>query len=261
MKLCWDNIENIRLTRKGSFHDIIKGKYYILETCKECDEECLIRKGSKYCTQSCANRHISRNRIITKELRENISKSLINKYKQNNIPTFKIYAPQIEWAEEVRRNKEDLNVIEVKCFKCGKWHTPTRISVLNRISYLYYNRISESHFYCSKECKNSCSIYGKSSDQIERQDAMRAGRLPWLELTREVQPELRNMVLERDEHKCIKCNDSSNLECHHIYPVSTNPLESADVDNCITLCKKCHKKIHQEVDGCKYNQLRNIEEC
>ena len=30
-------------------------------------------------------------------------------------------------------------------------------------------------------------------------------------MTRELQPELRKMVLERDEHKCVKCNETNNL--------------------------------------------------
>ena len=37
------------------------------------------------------------------------------------------------------------------------------------------------------------------------------------------------------------------------------PLLSADIDNCITLCYDCHKKVHQK-DGCKYPQLK-LEEC
>lgn len=31
--------------------------------------------------------------------------------------------------------------------------------------------------------------------------------------------------------------------------VEINPIESADVDNCITLCVDCHQKVHQQ-DGC-----------
>jgi len=37
------------------------------------------------------------------------------------------------------------------------------------------------------------------------------------------------------------------------------PLLSADIDNCITLCYTCHKKVHQK-DGCRLGQLR-MEEC
>jgi len=37
--------------------------------------------------------------------------------------------------------------------------------------------------------------------------------------------------------------------------VVNNPLESADLDNCVTLCKNCHKEVHGK-EGCKYNELR-----
>jgi hypothetical protein len=127
-------------------------------------------------------------------------------------------------------------------------------NVNGRIQHIKGNYNSESHFYCSKKCKNSCSIFGKTPETLIKEDAIRAGRLPWLELTREVQSELRKLVLERDGYKCVKCGSEEPLHCHHIYPVSTNPLESTDIDNCITLCIDCHKKVHQK-DGCQYNQL------
>ena len=180
-------------------------------------------------------------------------------YSKRGIPTYDTYAPQIEWCEEVRRNKEDPNVLEVKCFKCKEWYIPKLWTVRNRIQVLKNTNSAELHFYCSKECKNSCSIYGKTPETLMKQDAVRAGRLPWLELGREVQIQLRSMVLERDEYKCVKCNNISNLQCHHIYPVSINPLESADINNCITLCDKCHKEAHKK-DGCGYNQL-HLKEC
>jgi 5-methylcytosine-specific restriction endonuclease McrA len=89
-----------------------------------------------------------------------------------------------------------------------------------------------------------------------REDAVRAGKMPWLELDREVQNELRQMVLERDNYTCQKCGSTENLQCHHILPVAVEPLLSADVDNCITLCYNCHRKAHKQ-DGCRYGQLRN----
>lgn len=33
------------------------------------------------------------------------------------------------------------------------------------------------------------------------------------------------------------------------------PLESADIDKCITLCKNCHIKVHKK-DGCGYNDFK-----
>jgi hypothetical protein len=53
----------------------------------------------------------------------------------------------------------------------------------------------------------------------------------------------------------LVCGNKGTLHCHHIDPVINNPIESADVDVCITLCKSCHKEVHNK-PGCKYHELR-----
>jgi hypothetical protein len=45
-----------------------------------------------------------------------------------------------------------------------------------------------------------------------------------------------------------------DLECHHIEGILYNPIESADVDMCVTLCENCHNYIHSQ-RGCKYSDL------
>ena len=172
------------------------------------------------------------------------------------LPLYDTYASQIDWVEECRRNKEDPNILEVKCTYCGRWFVPSRNSIGNRIQYLKGNeKYSEYRLYCSDSCKKECPIYYKSAQTLMKEDAIRAGRLNWIELNREVQPELRQMVMKRDNHECQKCGSIEHLHCHHILPASTEPIESADVDNCITLCKECHKEVHKK-DGCKYGQLK-----
>jgi hypothetical protein len=37
-------------------------------------------------------------------------------------------------------------------------------------------------------------------------------------------------------------------------------IESADVDNCVTLCKVCHKDAHN-IKGCKYSDLSKYKKC
>jgi 5-methylcytosine-specific restriction endonuclease McrA len=37
---------------------------------------------------------------------------------------------------------------------------------------------------------------------------------------------------------------TEDLRCHHITGVEINPVESADLDNCITLCYNCHSRVH-----------------
>lgn len=56
----------------------------------------------------------------------------------------------------------------------------------------------------------------------------------------------RTAVFKRDNYTCQRCNErGGRLEAHHIHPVREhkNDLSIYDVNNGITLCKKCHKLI------------------
>jgi len=285
---CWEDIEGLYLSKNGNFRKN-NSTYYYKESCENCKEHFLATNSSKgdFCSKKCAQsgknsgfygkHHTEKTKekqskhrlgkyhtIETKKKISNYRKGRYKRensplwkgeYNEKNIPLYDTYASQIDWCEGVKRNDEDKNILEVKCFKCGKWYIPKSWNVINRIQSLKNNTRGYNRFYCSDNCKNSCSIYGKSPEQLIKEDAIRVGRLQWLELNREVQPELRKMVLERDKYKCIKCHDNTNLQCHHILPVINNPIESADVDNCITLCIKCHKKTHEK-DGCRLGQLK-----
>lgn len=106
-------------------------------------------------------------------------------------------------------------------------------------------------------------IYHQMPSTLMKNHAVRAGRIPWKHLDRELQGELREMVLERDDHTCQKCWSKDNLECHHIIPMSYDPIESADMDICITLCEECHKEVHQ-LPGCTLGEIKKnavLQEC
>jgi hypothetical protein len=284
MKICWDNLEGLRYNKRTGKWYKKKVSYCYKESCKNCGESYLASKNNKgFCSRLCSQnkqynsfykkqhsnetkKKISikiKKRKISKEHKINNSKSHKgNKchfwkggYSSKSISLYDTYASQIEWCEEVRRSPTDINILEVKCAYCGKWYIPRINNIRNRIQAINNTNKGECKLYCSDECKNICPIYYKPVETIIKEDAIRAGRLSWLELNREVQPELRKMVLERDEYQCVKCDSSENLHCHHIYPVNIEPLFSADMDNCITLCIDCHKETHKK-DGCKYGQLR-----
>jgi len=180
-------------------------------------------------------------------------------YAKNNIPTYNNYAPQLEIYQKVRRNKEDKNVMEVRCknHKCKEWFIPTIKDVSNRIHAINNNGFGESNFYCSDNCKNSCYIYGKSAKSLMKDDEWRAGRDPWWKEPRHMQGQWRELVLERDNHQCQKCGSKENLKAHHILPVKLYPLESCDVDNGITLCGECHNKSHH-IAGCGTGELAKL---
>jgi 5-methylcytosine-specific restriction endonuclease McrA len=124
------------------------------------------------------------------------------------------------------------------------------LAVGERIRCLTGSGGGECRFYCSDKCKRECSIYRQVRNYRGREK----------DLSREVQPELRQLRFELDNYTCQKCGKHQSelkvgLHCHHLEGIRWEPLESADVDKCITVCKTCHKKIHKK-DGCKYNEMR-----
>ena len=56
---------------------------------------------------------------------------------------------------------------------------------------------------------------------------------------------LRKFTLKRDEYKCFICDSKEKLEVHKlVYP---DNLYDIKIYSCISLCPKCHKKIHKKV--------------
>ena len=164
--------------------------------------------------------------------------------------SFDTYVDQIEFAEEVRRSPDDNAILEVRCTYCGRWFGPSYQQVTQRIRVLYGQKgaAGESRLYCSQNCKKSCPTFRKISWPEGYKPAT----------SREVQPQLRQMRLEIDDYTCQKCGktiDEAELHCHHYTGTMQNPIESADLDNTITVCKKCHKWVHTQ-EGCRYFELR-----
>lgn len=55
---------------------------------------------------------------------------------------------------------------------------------------------------------------------------------------------LRKKRLAKDGYKCVKCGTAMNLQVHHInYEHMGRPDE--EIDDLITVCKKCHEEIHE----------------
>ena len=56
----------------------------------------------------------------------------------------------------------------------------------------------------------------------------------------------RKAVFERDKYTCQLCmNKGGVLNAHHIKRYSDFPQFRYDVDNGVTLCKRCHRKVHK----------------
>ncbi len=171
-------------------------------------------------------------------------------YYTNNIPLYTTYMPQLYSAEECRQSPTDKNILEVKCAYCGKWFIPIIQQVYERARALNGKQAGEQRLYCSDKCKSECSTYG--------QHKYPKGFKP--SSSREVQPELRQMRFEIDNYTCQKCGKHQNdlevgLHCHHLEGIRWDPIESADLDKVITLCKTCHIKVHK-IEGCGYHDMK-----
>ena len=166
---------------------------------------------------------------------------------------YNTYAHKIDWIEEVRRDPENNDLLQVRCTEssCRKWFNPTLNQVTSRVGALNNCTGGENSFYCSDECKKNCSIFNQKLYPKGFKNNEDTSRIEeWAE-----------MVKERDGYVCKICGSKENLRAHHYESIWSNPIESADLDMGVTLCKKCHLgKAHKDI-GCRFIDLTRKSLC
>jgi len=154
--------------------------------------------------------------------------------------------------EECRQDLDKPEFLQARCTYCGGWFNPTNREVTNRVRAINGNYAGESRIYCSANCKLACPTYRQRLyPKTFKKNT-----------SREVNSFLRKIVLERDNYQCQKCGKDKNeviLHCHHIDPVIKNSILSEDPENCLTLCKDCHKIAHLTISGCSYHELKKCQ--
>lgn len=266
MKICWDNLHKLRFSqRTGAWYTATSTKYVEMDSCKVCGEPFLTvsekggRFSNEYCSRSCFSqdgnaiskrsekvKEATKSSIVKEKISNSLRKTLLksprtpekcSKWKGGltdlGFASFDHYRKILEGIDEVRFAPSNPNILQVKCAQCKKWFTPTLNQASERARYILGKKNTESRFYCSDSCKNLCPIFG----QVKYPKGH-------IVTNREVQPQLRKMVFERDDFQCQRCGSKKDLHCHHIDPVISNPIESADMDNCITFCLQCHELAH-----------------
>ena len=220
-KCCNVCIEKNKSYREANKEKIAEKK----KSYREANKEKITEYGKSY-------REANKEKIAEKDKAYREAKALYKTYENSFFGEFK---------------EGENGVLLVKCKYCNKWFSPTNSEAVRYI----HNGTS---LYCSDGCKKSCPTY----KVVKYERGFRQNT------SREVQPELRKLVLERDNWTCQKCGANKDddvtviLHCHHIDPVKNNPIESADMDNCITLCKACHKEAHSR-KGCRYSDLASCK--
>lgn len=101
--------------------------------------------------------------------------------------------------------------------------------------------------YCSYKCMGEWrSIWLRGPANPTWRGGPNTARL-LLMASREYQT-WRRMIFERDGYRCTRCKDKrgGNLHAHHVKYLSLYPELGLRIDNGLTLCNKCHTKVHQE---------------
>ena len=119
------------------------------------------------------------------------------------------------------KNNKRYSRVELICKQCGKKFTVKKY------------RENDAQF-CSRKC------HYKNIDKNKTDINHRARRGKEAKMWRE-------LIFERDNWTCQKCfKMGKNLNAHHIENFATNLNDRFNIDNGITLCRKCHYKFHSK---------------
>ena len=68
---------------------------------------------------------------------------------KKNLPLYNTYSDRLSYAVDIRRCKNNNDLLEVRCHFCGKWFVPKRHNVIDRIRALEGKKLGECNLYCS----------------------------------------------------------------------------------------------------------------
>lgn len=226
----------------------MKKKEYKIKKCLYCGGDIIRKKGQsipaykkrKFCTSSCQHKWNALNK--SKDVKCDFCGKIIRK-KKSHITLHNFCS-----LDCFRKWKHQQGSKEIKCNWCGKKFKKVKSQI-------------GKHNFCSQKCMGEWQakfIVGENSYNWNNGISTINHRIRSLNKY----TDWRKDVFRRDNYTCQKCGDSrgGNLEAHHKKRVTdiikdsniTNMAdilknkELWDINNGITLCQKCHIKIHKE---------------
>jgi hypothetical protein len=220
MKICWDNLEKVKITKNGNFY-IGKHAYYEL-LCLECSEIFLGTRQSKYCNHQCQAK--------SQLYKDKLKSSLMGKNTGENNPMFgrkgnrhpnygKPLSP--ERRKKIGEQSRNRRHSDETKQKCGNVNRGKKFSEEHRRKISI--GVSGSNNY-NWRGGISCEPYCQQWTDKEYKD--------WL-------------INKRDAGKCqnSQCNGKSKKICLHHINYDKKDCRPA---NLITLCISCNSKANKD---------------
>lgn len=280
MKICYDTLDGIKLTKNGYFIKNSSTTFIYKDSCLVCGLPYLSNKHheTEHCSKSCSHKNkgtwlgkkhsietrnkMSRSAVIrskSKEYSIKLSEAQLGYKNHNwkggisklNLPLYSTYMSKLPYDEVRCTIKYALELLEVRCTKCGCWFIPDTNTVQNRMKFVNEKITSECRFYCSNSCKHNCSIfrqYKYPKGYVNKQD---------LEYSKYDLSTWSKEVLNRVSYKCEYCGNTATI-AHHIIPKKVDSFYALDPDNGIACCKECHHKYGHK-DECSTGILARIK--
>lgn len=210
MKLCWDNLDNLVLAPGPGMdaeNPVLRyyenpkkqtgylGVFDISDkACTFCGKHFLQKKNSnqQFCDNECSkvykqSKIIPKDKLPDRRLKENgggswphqpWNKGVKTGIENSNWATFDNFDKEISWFTKTRRAKEDERVLEVPCCICGEWFKPYRKRLASIIKYTLQGDDVKATWglYCSNKCRDKCIYFGKSAEQIMKEDHLNNGK-------------------------------------------------------------------------------------